>query len=268
MLPQVDVLQTDPRLQTRSITPELIAYVAEKIGQAIHAECIVLFGSWARGTAHPDSDIDLLVVHGGSLPNRDVWRKIMGALGRYGFEMDLLIRTIEQVDRQLADNDPFYVRHVFGEGKVLWGKARPMRADPSKLPIETPKGWLKLAESDWQVAATTLKDDVPAYHTICFLCQSAAEKFLKAYLISKGWVLEKTHRIDRLIDLCGAHDDELGAMKAEGELLNQFVIAGRYPDENGVFADYTRTDAANALQAARRIRDRVNTLMAPPPAGE
>ena len=63
MLPQVTSPPEDVRLQTREITPELIAYVAEKIAQAIRPECIVLFGSWARGAARPASDVDLLVVH-------------------------------------------------------------------------------------------------------------------------------------------------------------------------------------------------------------
>ena len=52
-----------------------------------------------------------------------------------------------------------------------------------------------------QVAEQALSFEEPTSHTICFLCQSAAEKFLKAYLIAQGWKLERTHDIVVLLRL-------------------------------------------------------------------
>jgi hypothetical protein len=57
--------------------------------------------------------------------------------------------------------------------------------EPRKRPAETPIEWLRFAEENLQVAEQALSFEKPAWHTICFLCQSAAEKFLKAYLIAK-----------------------------------------------------------------------------------
>ena len=59
--------------------------------------------------------------------------------------------------------------------------------DPPKPPVETPHAWLRYAEEDLRGSERERGHPTPAYHTICFLCQSAAEKFLKGYLIAQGW---------------------------------------------------------------------------------
>jgi HEPN domain-containing protein len=57
--------------------------------------------------------------------------------------------------------------------------------DPER-PIETPAAWLRFADENLAVAERELATDSPASHTICFLCQNAAEKYLKGYLIAQG----------------------------------------------------------------------------------
>ena len=54
-----------------------------------------------------------------------------------------------------------------------------MSAPETKMPVETPAEWLRYAKENLEVAERELTYDVPAHHTICFLCQSAAEKYLK-----------------------------------------------------------------------------------------
>jgi HEPN domain-containing protein len=66
-------------------------------------------------------------------------------------------------------------------------------SDQANRPVDTPLGWIRFAEGDLAVAEREMQSPAPVYHTICFLCQSAAEKFLKGYLIAQGWTLEKTH---------------------------------------------------------------------------
>jgi len=66
-------------------------------------------------------------------------------------------------------------------------------SEPPEGPQRTVAEWLRYAEEDFAVAERELACAAPAYHTLCFLAQAAAEKFLKAYLISRGWSLERTH---------------------------------------------------------------------------
>ncbi|HPC93707.1 MAG TPA: HEPN domain-containing protein [Sedimentisphaerales bacterium] len=64
---------------------------------------------------------------------------------------------------------------------------------PDDHPSDTAQQWLRHAEGDLAVAEHEMARPNPIYHTVCFLCQSAAEKFVKGFLISRGWSLEKTH---------------------------------------------------------------------------
>jgi len=130
----------------------------------------------------------------------------------------------------------------------------------SDKPVETPKAWLRFAEGDLAVAQREIQSELPVYHTICFLCQSAAGKFLKGYLISVGWELEKTHDIVELLGHCAGFDEDLGFMIAEGAVLNEYIVAGRYPGD--VFAEGIDHEAAEeALKAVKRIRYRVKDLI-------
>ena len=129
-----------------------------------------------------------------------------------------------------------------------------------ECPVETPREWLCYAEGDLGVAEREMRYHTPAYHTICFLCQSAAEKFLKGYLIAQGWTLEKTHDVVELLGLCADYDAELGAMIVEGAVLNEYIVAGRYPGDIA-FERIEKAEAEEALEAVRRIRVRVRSLM-------
>ena len=133
-------------------------------------------------------------------------------------------------------------------------------SDPQNLP-QTTLDWLRYAEGDLRVAEGNLESESPSFHTICFLCQGSAEKFLKAYLISKGWELEKTHDVLKLLDYCLAYDSSFKELVSSGEIVNEYIVAGRYP---GILkqSDLTKEDAEEATQATRKIREYVAKLIA------
>jgi predicted nucleotidyltransferase len=89
-----------------------------EIASEFRPERIVLFGSHARGTPCPDSDVDLLVVmpFEGPAVNRSV--EIRMRL-RPPFPVDLLVRTPEKVRERLAMGDDF-MREIIVEGKLLY----------------------------------------------------------------------------------------------------------------------------------------------------
>ena len=122
-----------------------------------------------------------------------------------------------------------------------------------KLPVETPREWYRFADENREVAERELKHEQSACHTVCFLCQSAAEKYLKGYLIAHGWTLEKTHDISRLLELCAEYDRTFTDVLADGETLNEYMTEGRYPGDLA-FETIGREDAEEALHIVRRIR--------------
>jgi len=133
-------------------------------------------------------------------------------------------------------------------------------SDQPKRPVETPREWLRYAEDDLLVAEREIRSEAPVYHVICFLCQGAAEKALKGYLIAQGWTLEKTHDILKLLKACSTYHPGLGNMVSEGEILNEYITAGRYPGDIA-FEDIGKAEAEEALEAARKIRARVQEAL-------
>jgi HEPN domain-containing protein len=125
-----------------------------------------------------------------------------------------------------------------------------------KLPVETLREWIRHANENLGVAEREMQYEVPAYHTVCFLCQSAAEKYLKGYLIAHGWALKKTHDIAELLELCTEYDTEFEGLLEEGTVLNEYITEGRYPGDI-TFESIGGVEAQEAVSIARRIRETV-----------
>jgi uncharacterized protein len=84
---------------------------------------IVLFGSYALGTAQNDSDIDIAIVKKTDLPHhkRSIeFRKALRAGGRrWQFGMDILVYTPEEFASDINQNYSF-IHEIFTTGKVLY----------------------------------------------------------------------------------------------------------------------------------------------------
>lgn len=107
---------------TKSSRAGLPAFIREVVRKFRPAK-VVLFGSHARGTAGPGSDVDLLVLMNfRGLPARQALA-IRRAVPR-GFPLDLVLRTPAQASRALRQGDPL-LREALGCGKVLYESRRP-----------------------------------------------------------------------------------------------------------------------------------------------
>jgi predicted nucleotidyltransferase len=97
----------------------LVSIVARLVG-IYHPECIYLFGSAARGDAHPDSDYDIMIVVPDAMPlvMQDTGPAYR-ALWRLGAAVDLLVWTRAQFDSRLhlRASLPSTVQR---EGKLLY----------------------------------------------------------------------------------------------------------------------------------------------------
>jgi HEPN domain-containing protein len=99
-----------------------------------------------------------------------------------------------------------------------------------------------------------MERETPAYHTICFLCRESAEKFLKAYLISKGWELKKTHDIVELLEYCSDYDKRFDILVEDGTILNDYTADGRYPGDIA-FEVIGLKQAKEAIEKAEQIKE-------------
>ena len=99
-----------------------IRAVARRIAREFHPNKVILFGSYARGGATPDSDVDLLVV----LPFKDKpFRKSLEILNRIDvrFPVDLLARNPQDVRRRYRQRDPL-IRDAIDHGRILYERNR------------------------------------------------------------------------------------------------------------------------------------------------
>lgn len=113
------------------VNPELqsiLAEATEALRSALGDELrlIVLYGSYARGTAAPDSDVDLLVVLRSPMPalEETVSRITYDVMWRHDFRFLLAVMVLaEEEYRQMVAKGYSFARNVQREGIVLWRKA-------------------------------------------------------------------------------------------------------------------------------------------------
>ncbi|MEJ5310625.1 MAG: nucleotidyltransferase domain-containing protein [Anaerolineae bacterium] len=91
----------------------------DKLLKNLTPEKVVVFGSYAAGTATPQSDIDLLVVWDSDLPRDQRQEIISRALRPRKTPVDILAYTSDEVKQCLTIPHSF-VRHILETGKVLY----------------------------------------------------------------------------------------------------------------------------------------------------
>ena len=92
---------------------------------------IILFGSHARGTAGPDSDVDLLVIMPVSGSKRDKQVEMRVALYDIHVPKDIIVVTPEEVERQ-RDVIGTIIRPALREGKVLYVRSAILNLKPEQ----------------------------------------------------------------------------------------------------------------------------------------
>ena len=84
---------------------------------------IILFGSHARGTAGPDSDVDLLVILPVTGSKRAKQIEMRVALHDINMPKDIIVATPEQVEQQ-KNIVGTIIRPALQEGQVLYVRTR------------------------------------------------------------------------------------------------------------------------------------------------
>jgi len=99
------------------IPMSVIRHFAHQVADRFQPDKVILFGSYAYGQPHADSDVDILVV----MParnERDQAFKIHWTL-QPPFPLHLLVRTPKNIKWRLAEGESF-LTEVLSKGKVLY----------------------------------------------------------------------------------------------------------------------------------------------------
>ena len=84
---------------------------------------------------------------------------------------------------------------------------------------------------DFRAAERLVKDPEPLREIIAFHCQQAAEKYLKAFLVSRQIEFPKTHDLEELLELLAPVRPDVVAMLEGIDVLSPFGVKIRYPGD-------------------------------------
>ncbi|MCX5654652.1 MAG: HEPN domain-containing protein [Planctomycetota bacterium] len=121
------------------------------------------------------------------------------------------------------------------------------------------EAWVAKAEGDLLNIENNMASREVPWDTVCFHAQQAAEKYLKALLVSRGRIPPKTHDLVALLTECMDLEPGLEVIEEECHALTAHAIGTRYP------ADLYEPDEAEARrmhEAARRVRVAVRQRLA------
>ncbi len=106
-------------------SPEIITKIVNRIVDSVHPQKIILFGSYARGTEGPNSDLDLMIIEPKNLKlhhsRREELRKIGQALRGILIPKDVLVYSQDEV-KQWENTPSHIVGIALKEGETLYEK--------------------------------------------------------------------------------------------------------------------------------------------------
>jgi len=114
------------------------------------------------------------------------------------------------------------------------------------------KNWLDFARYDLKTAEWDLKGNI--YTSSCYASQQAAEKSIKALILSNGKIIPKVHSLDRLLSELKKIGINTIQIEKSAQILDKYYISTRYPGQyGGPEGLYDESDAQSAITAAKSI---------------
>lgn len=118
--------------------------------------------------------------------------------------------------------------------------------------------WVRIARKDLGRAERLLEQDDPALAGFCL--QQAVEKFLKAFLLSRGWRLRKTRDLERLLDDAIHYEPALTEFRRICQRVTGYYIAERYPPSLG--GEVTEEDVRSSFDQAKALIEKLRSELA------
>ena len=115
--------------------------------------------------------------------------------------------------------------------------------------------WLRQAEHDLTIARG--HQERGDFSDACFMAEQAAQKALKAFLISHGHRSVPIHSVAQLAERCAQIDPAFTVHITAGRVLDQYYIPTRYPDVLAPpavpFESYTQEQGTTAVAVTQAI---------------
>ena len=122
------------------------------------------------------------------------------------------------------------------------------------------KRWLRLADFDLRTVRLLFSDHPIMVEEICYHCEQAVEKYLKAFLVFQGVEdLPRIHDCGRLCRLCAEYDEDFKEILASCEMFTPYSTQVRYPSD----LELLESDALHADRLCIQVVSFISSKMAP-----
>jgi uncharacterized protein len=191
---------------------------------------VILFGSQARGDAHRDSDIDLLVIVDDETPPEKLTWKAGREAHQSRRTADVFPMRAEVFERDRAIPNTL-AAEADADGIVVYGspKGSCMKAPDPRDRWEAVNDWLAVANEDRRVAGICLTADPPLRGIAAFHCQQAVEKLFKGFLTLAGKRGGKTHSLRALGGAAAGSFPEIADLAEAAKGWSNWATDFRYP---------------------------------------
>jgi predicted nucleotidyltransferase/HEPN domain-containing protein len=225
-------------LAREALVDERLARLVAVIVDRLRPEEIWLFGSRARGDAHHDSDYDLFVVVPDHTPGEKTSLANTWELTRQASVSADILAFRRHVFAQERDLIGTLCYTVAREGVLIYKNhgsppksgSPPMTAGEKKPTLkDVIDRCLKRADIDLTAIRNLLYGPEPSPESAAYHCQQAAEKIIKAGLISASVHPPKEHGLGELIKLFPPGHALVPVFRPL-EHLSKYITAFRYPD--------------------------------------
>lgn len=115
--------------------------------------------------------------------------------------------------------------------------------------------WILYAESDLALAGQKRTSKKILYETLCFHCQQAAEKALKAVLIFYDVHFDRTHDISLLLRLLKSNGVAIPKAVEQSKSLSDYAVTVRYPGDEEIIDS---KEFKSALKISKQVLDWAN----------
>jgi HEPN domain-containing protein len=125
------------------------------------------------------------------------------------------------------------------------------------------QSWIEKAEHDLGTAELTFQHKPEYYDTICFHCQQAVEKYLKAYLVHLNLEFKSKHSLVYLLDLISQQDKFSLDYYEKASKLESYAVDIRYPDsaEEIPTQDELQEAIANVIDFKNTIIEKLSKFL-------